>query len=57
MSEDVQFIIDTMKEQMAASVTHLENELVKVRAGRAAPSMLDGVFVDYYGVRTPLNQV
>lgn len=57
MSEDVQFILDAMKEQMQGSVLHLENELVKVRAGKANPSMLDGVFVDYYGVRTPLNQV
>ncbi|MCC7302574.1 MAG: ribosome recycling factor [Bacteroidia bacterium] len=57
MSEDVQFILDAMKEQMSASVVHLETELVKVRAGKANPSMLDGVFVDYYGVRTPLNQV
>lgn len=57
MSEDVQFILDTMKEQMGETVSHLENELVKVRAGKANPSMLDGVFVDYYGVRTPLNQV
>ncbi|MEW6468468.1 MAG: ribosome recycling factor [Bacteroidota bacterium] len=57
MTEEVQFIIDSMKEQMEKAITHLETELVKIRAGRANPSMLDGLFVDYYGVRTPLNQV
>jgi ribosome recycling factor len=55
--EEVNFIIDSMKEQMDASIVHLENELTKIRAGRANTSMLEGVFVDYYGTRTPLNQV
>lgn len=57
MTEEVQFIIDSMKEQMEKAISHLEVELAKIRAGRAAPSMLDGVLVDYYGTRTPLNQV
>ncbi len=46
-----------MREKMENSITHLESELLKVRAGKANPAMLDGIFVDYYGVRTPLNQV
>ncbi|HEY6160671.1 MAG TPA: ribosome recycling factor [Bacteroidia bacterium] len=57
MTEEVQFIIDSMKEQMDKAIAHLEVELTKIRAGRANPSMLDGVHVDYYGTRTPLNQV
>lgn len=57
MSEDLQIIIESMQEQMGISLSHLETELVKVRAGRASASMLDGVQVDYYGVRTPLSQV
>lgn len=55
--EEVNFIIDSMKEQMDSSIAHLENELAKIRAGRASASMLDGIFVDYYGTRTPLSQV
>jgi ribosome recycling factor len=57
MTEEVQFIIDSMKEQMDKAISRLENELVKIRAGRANPSMLEGIFVDYYGTRTPLSQV
>jgi ribosome recycling factor len=57
MTEEVQFIIDSMKEQMDKAISHLEVELGKIRAGRANPSMLDGLHVDYYGTRTPLNQV
>jgi ribosome recycling factor len=57
MTEDIQFILDDAKEQMDKAVTHLEAELVKVRAGKASPQMLEGISVDYYGTRTPLNQV
>lgn len=39
------------------AVEHLEHELLKVRAGRANPAMLDGVRVEYYGSEMPLNQV
>ena len=42
---------------MEATIEHLNNELVKIRAGRANPSMLEGLFVDYYGASTPLSQV
>ena len=57
MNEDIQFILDNAKEQMDKAVSHLEAELVKVRAGKANPTMLEGISVDYYGTRTPLNQV
>lgn len=42
---------------MNKAIAHLETELQKVRAGKASPSMLDGLYVDYYGTPTPLNQV
>ena len=45
------------REQMDKSISHLEKNLLKIRAGRANPSMLDSVRVDYYGSQTPLNQV
>jgi len=57
MNEEIQFVLDDAKEQMEKAVSHLEAELVKVRAGKASPTMLEGIMVDYYGNRTPLNQV
>lgn len=52
----MQLFLDDCKERMNGSVKHLENELTKIRAGKASPSMLDGIFIDFYGVRTPLAQ-
>ncbi|TBN03910.1 ribosome recycling factor [Hyunsoonleella flava] len=57
MNEDLQFILDTAKEAMDAALKHLEKQLVNIRAGKASPSMLGSVMVDYYGSQTPLNQV
>ncbi len=57
MTEELQLIYDEFKASNAKSLTHLENELVKVRAGKASPSMLQGVMVDYYGSPTPIQQV
>ncbi len=57
MTEEVQFYLDAAKEQMDKVIKHLETELVKIRAGKASPLMLDGIYVDYYGAHTPLNQV
>ncbi len=57
MNEDVNFIIEATKEAMEGTLVHLETGLSKIRAGRASAQMLDGIFVDYYGVNTPLNQV
>ena len=42
---------------MGNAITHLERELLKIRAGKANPQMLDGVKVDYYGTLTKLSQV
>lgn len=57
MNEELQLIIATTEEAMEAAVTHLENELSKIRGGRASVNMLDGIMVDYYGANTPLSQV
>jgi ribosome recycling factor len=57
MTEELQMIYDELKQSNNKSLTHLENELVKVRAGKATPSMLNGVMVDYYGSATPIQQV
>lgn len=42
---------------MDKAISHLEVELVKVRAGKANPNVIDGLVVDYYGTPTPINQV
>jgi ribosome recycling factor len=42
---------------MQKALIHLETELVKIRAGKASPQMLEGLTVDYYGTPTALNQV
>ena len=55
--EEVKNILDQLQDQMNKAIAHLEAELQKVRAGKASPSMLDGLYVDYYGTPTPLNQV
>lgn len=55
--EEIEFILDSTKESMAGSIAHLEKEFLNIRAGKATPAMLGGVFVDYYGSQTPLSQV
>jgi ribosome recycling factor len=57
MTEEIDFIIDTAKEHMEGTITHLEKEFLNIRAGKASPQMLGGVFVDYYGSQTLLTQV
>lgn len=57
MTEDLQMIYDELRSSNQKTLIHLENELTKVRAGKATPSMLTGVLVDYYGAPTPLQQV
>jgi len=57
MKEEIDFILETTKEQMHNAVDHLEKELTNIRAGKASPSMLNSVKVDYYGTQTSLSQV
>ena len=57
MNEDIQFILDSAKESMDNALKHLEKQLTNIRAGKASPSMLGSVMVDYYGSQTPLSQV
>jgi ribosome recycling factor len=57
MSEDVKLVMDLAEDGMRKAISHLETELVKIRAGRATPQMFDGLVVDYYGSATPISQV
>lgn len=52
---DIKSILDSARTGMKKAVEHLENELQKIRAGKASPVMLDGIKVDYYGMPTPLS--
>jgi ribosome recycling factor len=42
---------------MNKAINHLEVELVKIRAGKATPGLVEGIMVDYYGNPTPISQV
>jgi ribosome recycling factor len=55
--EEINFYLDEAKELMVKAIEHFETEIAKVRAGKASPSMFNGVNVDYYGSATPINQV
>jgi ribosome recycling factor len=57
MLEDVQSITAHAQDHMKKAISHLEAELIKVRAGKANPQMFDGLVVDYYGSPMPINQV
>jgi len=55
--EEIDLILEDTKERMEKSIQFLMSELKKIRAGKATPSMLDSVMVDYYGSPTPILQV
>src|SRR5882757_320540 len=57
MSDDLMLILEEAQENMQKALNHLESELVRIRAGKANPQMLEGLTVDYYGSPTVLNQV
>ena len=55
--ENNQEIVENSELSMISAINHLENELAKIRAGKANPIMLKGITVEYYGNMTPLDQV
>ena len=57
MNELSKACLDEAKNSMQSSLSFLEKELAKIRAGKANPGMLDGVKVDYYGTPTEISQV
>ncbi|HVU97544.1 MAG TPA: ribosome recycling factor [Puia sp.] len=57
MSDDLELILEDARDSMQKALNHLESELIKIRAGKANPQMLEGLTVDYYGSPTVLNQV
>lgn len=56
MTEEAKMCLDEAKESMENAITHIEKTFQKIRTGKASPSMLDGVMVNYYGTKTPIEQ-
>ncbi len=50
-------ILADLRRQVHETIDALKRELARTRTGRATVSLLDGIFVDYYGAKTPLNQL
>ncbi len=57
MQEEIQMMLDEARESMDKAIEHLINQLTKIRAGKANPSMLNSIMVEAYGVMSPLNQL
>ncbi|MEQ9439509.1 MAG: ribosome recycling factor [Cyclobacteriaceae bacterium] len=57
MVEEIELYLDEAKQLMDQSMQHVHQAFNKIRAGKAMPSMLDGLMVQYYGNPTPINQV
>ena len=57
MSEELSIIQSEASTSMQKAINHLELELMKIRAGKATPNMIDGILADYYGSPTPINQI
>src|SRR5690606_1265486 len=57
MNDLIKLILDDTAESMDKAIAFADNEFTKIRAGKAMPSMLDGIFVEYYGSATALSQV
>lgn len=55
--EEIELYLEDARESMTKALNHVSHELTKIRAGKANPTMLDGLMVSYYGAMTPLQQV
>ena len=49
--------LENLDLKMLNSIEHFEKELQTIRTSRASPSMLENIFIDAYGAKSPLNQV
>jgi len=49
--------LEDLDNKMSSSIDHFEKELLTIRTSRANPSMLENIFIDAYGSKTPLNQL
>jgi len=57
IDENISILLEEAEDSMKKTLLWLQSELNSIRAGRATPSMVDNVRIDYYGSQTPLNQM
>jgi len=57
MEEEIEFLLESLKEDMDKPLSHLDKALLKLRVGRANPAMREGVSLEYYGSMVKLTQV
>ena len=57
MQEEIDFAIDAAQEAMEGALSHLDRGLVKIRAGKASPDMVDALMVEYYGGMVSIKNV
>lgn len=57
MSEELELLIMEAESSMQKAIEHLDVELTRIRAGKASPTILDGVKIEYYGAPTPISQI
>lgn len=55
--ETIESTISKGTAEMDKTISHLQEELAKIRSGKASPAMLSGIMVSYYGAPTPMSQV
>ena len=57
MNQDLDIILESTKDHMQKTINHFIDSLTKIRSGKASTGMLSDIIVDYYGSKTPLNQI
>lgn len=57
MQNEIDEILLSCNEELEKALKHQQNEYMVIRAGRANPHVLDKIYIDYYGVPTPINQM
>ncbi len=57
MQEAIESAFGTANQQLNDAIVHLESQLAKIRTGKASPSLVSSILIDYYGTPTPMNQV
>lgn len=57
LDEEIELLLEDARDHMDKTVGFLQSELNAIRAGRASPTMLQNIRVEYYGTQTPLNQM
>jgi len=57
MESRIEKLLESAKQEMDKVIKFLESEFLKIRAGKATPAMLDNIYINYYGNKTPINQL